>query len=58
MNELQLNAYVMGMQPIEIFLLYRAGIDFRRQNLTSKVDPRAVRGKCFSEYVHGHQLTT
>ena len=25
----------MGLQPLEIFLPYSAGIDFRRQNLTS-----------------------
>ena len=28
---------------LRLFNLYSAGIDFRRQNLTSKVDPRAVK---------------
>ena len=35
----------MGLRPLEIFshLQCRDRIAFRRQNLTSKVDPRAVR---------------
>ena len=35
----------MGLWPLEICLLlpaYSAGIDFRRQILTTKVDPQAV----------------
>ena len=33
----------MRLRSLEMFLHYRAGIDFRRQNqtLTTKVDPRA-----------------
>ena len=33
---IHLNTYVMGLRPLEILLLlYSAGIDFSRQNLTS-----------------------
>ena len=35
--------YVMGLQPLQLYYSFRAGIDFRRlQILTSKVAPRAV----------------
>ena len=33
----------MGLWPLEISYSFSAGIDFRRQNLTSKVGPRAER---------------
>ena len=32
---LYLQDYVMGLKPLELFYSYSAGIDFRRQNLTS-----------------------
>ena len=35
--------YVIGLQPLIIFYSFCAGIDFRRQNLTSKVVPRTER---------------
>ena len=35
----------MGLRPLEIFYSFRAGIDFRRQILTSKVGPRFERAK-------------
>ena len=31
---IHLNNYVMGLQPLEIFYFYSAGIDLSRQNLT------------------------
>ena len=31
----------MGLRPLLMFYSFSAGIDFRCQNLTSKVDPRA-----------------
>ena len=34
-----------GYDNYKYFYSYSAGIDFSRQNLTSKVDPRAVRVK-------------
>ena len=48
--------YVMGLRPLEIFLLSQCGYllwtsesdVYRRQILTSKVDPRAVRVNPFS----------
>ena len=33
----------MGLRPLYYVYSYSVGINFRRQNLTSKVDPRAVR---------------
>ena len=36
---IHLNTYVMGLRPLEIFLLLQCGVDFSRQNLTS-VDVR------------------
>ena len=33
----------MGLRSLEVFYSYSVVIDFRRQNLTSKVDPRTVR---------------
>ena len=35
----------MGLRPLEIFFSCSAGINFRRQILTTKVDPRTVRVK-------------
>ena len=35
----------MGLRPLEIFYSFSAGIDFRRQILTFKVDSRAERVK-------------
>ena len=40
---LHLNTYAMGLRPLEMFNSFGAGTDFRRQNLTSKVDPRIER---------------
>ena len=40
---IHLNTYVMGLRPLEIFLLLQCGD--RRQIWTTKVDPRAVRVK-------------
>ena len=37
--------YVMCIRPLYIFHSFSAGIDFRRQILTSKVDPRTERVK-------------
>ena len=34
---LHLNTYVLGLRPLKIFNSFSAGIDFRRQNLTSKI---------------------
>ena len=31
-----------GLRPLKIFIYFSAGIDFRRQNLMSKVAPRTV----------------
>ena len=50
---IHLNTYVMGLRPLEIFLLLQRGDRlqssesdvYRRQILTTKVDPRAVRVK-------------
>ena len=39
---LHLNNYAMGLRSLEIFYFYSAGTDFRRQILTTKVDPRTV----------------
>ena len=36
----------MGLRPLSIVYCFSAEIDFRRHNLTSKVDPRAVKGNC------------
>ena len=33
-----------------IFYSYSAGIDFRHQNLTTKIDPRTVSVKGFSQF--------
>ena len=52
-----MNTYFMGLQPLEMFLLLKCGHRlqtsesdvYRRQILTSKVDPRAVRA------IHWHQ---
>ena len=38
----------MGLRSLEIFLLLQRGIDFKRQNLTTKVDPRTVRVNPYS----------
>ena len=41
---IHLNTYVMGLRPLEIFLLFQRGDRlYRRQILTTKADPRAVR---------------
>ena len=44
---IHLNTYVIGLRPLEIFLISSAGIDFsrqcRRQILTTEVYPRTVR---------------
>ena len=40
---IHLNTYVMGTRPLEIVYSDNVEIDFSRQNLTTKVDPRAVR---------------
>ena len=43
---INLNTYVMGLRPLEIFLLLQSESDVcRRQILTTKVDPRAVRAQ-------------
>ena len=42
-SPIHLNNYVMGLRPLKIVL--RVVIDFSRQILTTKVDPRAVRVK-------------
>ena len=50
---IHLNTYVMGLRPLEIFLLLQCedrlwsseSDVYRRQILTTKVDPRAVRAK-------------
>ena len=41
-----LHTFVMGLRPLQIFNPFSVRIDFRRQNLTSKVCPRAKRIKC------------
>ena len=53
---IHLNTYVMGLRPLEIFLLLQCGDRlqssesdvYRRQILTTKVDPRTVRVKPLS----------
>ena len=40
---IHLHTYVIGLRSLEIFYSYSAGIHFRRQVLTFKVDPRTVR---------------
>ena len=48
---IRLNTYVMGLRPLEIYFLLQCGDRlytsesdvYRRQILTTKVDPRAVR---------------
>ena len=38
-DSFEYGTYVMGLRPLEIFLLlYSAGIDYRRQILTTKVN--------------------
>ena len=40
--------YVMGVRSLYIFNSFSVGIDIRRQNLTSKVGPRAKRVNWFT----------
>ena len=35
----------MGLRPVEIFYSFSAGVEFRRQNLTSKFGSRTERVK-------------
>ena len=41
----------MGLRPFKIFYSYSAGIDFRRLNLTSKVDPHAGKVNIVNVYI-------
>ena len=45
--------YVLGLRPVKIFYCFSARMDFRRQNLRSKVDPRTESGnpRCFKTVV-------
>ena len=58
---LHLNTYVMGLRPLSMCNSFSAGIDLRRQNLTSvrqlmtsKVDPRAKKVNMFNEKTQYH----